>query len=139
MKEDFIVKIEDLSKGCHSLIEVKCDCEYCDSPIKTMTWNNYNNNLKESGKYFCQKCVLKLSSNKRMSTILKNGKSFEQWCIENNRLEFLNLWDYDLNDCKPCDITHSTSKSYYFKCPEGIHNSKLNCIVNFTGRGSCFG
>ena len=42
--------------------------------------------------------------------------SFEQWCIDNNRKDFLEAWDYELNSDMPNDIGYSTSKKRYFKC-----------------------
>ena len=58
--------------------------------------------------------------------------SFECWCIDNDKQDVLNLWDYELNDCKPKDIFHGTTKKYYFKCPKGIHKSELKNINNIT-------
>ena len=72
------------------------------------------------------------------SILTGNAKScdlchpFSQWCIENNRQDILDRWDYDLNNCKPSEITFSTNIKYYFKCPRGIHNSELKNISNFT-------
>ena len=31
----------------------------------------------------------------------KNKKSFYDWCVENNREDILDRWDYELNDCSP--------------------------------------
>jgi len=65
-------------------------------------------------------------------TKFKNSNSFEQWCIENDRQDILDRWDYKLNILKPNEITYGTNNKYYFKCPRGLHKSKLKCIVNFT-------
>ena len=58
--------------------------------------------------------------------------SFKQWCLDNNKEDVLNRWDYSLNDCKPNKISYSTHKNYYFKCPKGIHKSELKNINHFT-------
>ena len=58
--------------------------------------------------------------------------SFENWCIENNKQDILNLWDYKLNKIKPNEINYITDKKYYFKCPRGLHESELKKIGNFT-------
>lgn len=42
--------------------------------------------------------------------------SFYEWCIQNNRNDLLDRWDYDLNNVIPSEILHSSNKSYYFKC-----------------------
>lgn len=65
-------------------------------------------------------------------TKLKNGKSFEQWCIENGRQDILQRWDYDLNELTPADITYGTKIRFYFKCPIGVHKSELKYINCFT-------
>ena len=127
------VMVEDLPKSSNVRVEVKCDCENCKNPyLNPITWQTYNKCIKEDGKYYCNKCANKLyGKEKSKNTKIKNGKSFEQWCIENNRQDVLNRWDYDLNKYKPSEINHGTKKKYYFKCPRGLHKSELNGINNF--------
>jgi len=60
--------------------------------------------------------------------------SFEEWCIDNDRQDVLNRWDYELNDKKPSEIGHGTTKKYYFNCPRGIHKSELKNINSFTNK-----
>ena len=43
---------------------------------------------------------------------------FENWCIKNNRVDLLSLWDYELNNKIPKQISAKTRKKYYFKCPK---------------------
>lgn len=61
--------------------------------------------------------------------------TFEQWCLDNNRLDILNRWDYELNKCKPSKIGYSTKKKYYFKCPKNLHKSELKSITAFVFDG----
>lgn len=49
--------------------------------------------------------------------------SFKQWCIDNDRQDILNRWDYNKNNCDPEDISFKSNNKYYFKCPEGLHES----------------
>ena len=56
--------------------------------------------------------------------------SFEQWCIKNNHEDWLELWDYSLNDCSPSEISYSTHNKYFFKCKNGIHKSEKKMIHN---------
>jgi transcription elongation factor Elf1 len=63
---------------------------------------------------------------------MKNTISFEQWILENNRKNILDRWDYKLNDCKPSEISYSSNKKTYFKCPRGLHKSELKNINSFT-------
>ena len=60
-------------------------------------------------------------------------KSFYDWCIENNRQDVLDRWDYELNGCSPKDVSYSSHKKCWFKCskhPE--HKSELKNINHFT-------
>lgn len=51
--------------------------------------------------------------------------SFKQWCVDNNRQDILDRWDYDKNNCNPSDIGYMSNNKYYFKCPEKKHDSQL--------------
>ena len=89
--------------------------------------------VKENGKYYCHDCASRLFGSEKISkSRLKNGKSFEQWCVENNRQDVLERWDYELNSCLPSEITFGTNKKYYFKCPKELHKSELKSIGKFT-------
>lgn len=59
-------------------------------------------------------------------------KNFKEWCIENNRQDLLDRWDYSLNEKIPSDVSYIDDKRYYFKCPKGIHESTLSGIVSIT-------
>ena len=63
---------------------------------------------------------------------ISGGQSLYDWCIENNRNDILELWDYDKNNITPKDISFSSSKDYYFKCSKGIHDSELKKITYLT-------
>ncbi len=123
------VNILDLTSRSISYVDIQCD--NCEKYL-SVKWQNYKNNIHEDGRYYCKKCATNLFSVKtRTSNKLINGKSFEQWCINNNRLDILNRWDYELNDCKPSEITFSNGKKYYFKCPRELHKSELKRISGF--------
>ena len=62
----------------------------------------------------------------------KGTKSFYDWCIENSKEEYLDLWDYDLNKKTPKDIECTVKDGYYFKCNKGIHESYLYRIRSIT-------
>ena len=64
-----------------------------------------------------------------------NKKTFYDWCIENDKKEFLDTWDYNKNDCSPKDILYSAHKKYYFIC----NNCKISqkyYINSFTNMGT---
>lgn len=47
--------------------------------------------------------------------------SFGVWC-ENNKPHLLDVWDHELNDCSPYDISYAVSDKYFFKCSNGMHS-----------------
>lgn len=123
------VKVEDLTHGSKIKVEVKCD--NCGI-IKNIYWCDYNKVVKNEGKYYCMDCAYALYSIENgRKTRLKNSISFEQWCIENNRQDILNRWDYELNDCNPNEISYCSSSKFYFKCPHLKHKSEIKNIQSF--------
>lgn len=61
----------------------------------------------------------------------KGVKSFEQWCKENEKEKYLELWDYDKNKLKPSEVAASNClDKFYFKCADGKHESYLKGINN---------
>ena len=49
----------------------------------------------------------------------KIKKSLKEWCIENNRLDLLDEWDYDKNDdLTPDDVSYGTKNKYYWTCSQ---------------------
>ena len=126
-----IINVEDLKDGSDTKVSVKCD--NCGK-ILNISWGVYLKYLKANNLYYCNSCSTKLITiDKMRKTKLNNGKSFEQWCIENNRQVILDKWDYGLNKCFPNEICYSSSKKYWFKCDKHKeHKSELKNISNFT-------
>ena len=125
------IKVIDLTENSH--IKIKCQCDGC-SVIKQLAYQQYFVVKKEENKYYCKRCINKLygAENSR-KTKLDNGTSFEQWCVENNKQDVLNLWDYELNEWSPSEIAYGSGKKCWFKCSMSIHNSelkKLNDVTN---------
>lgn len=63
--------------------------------------------------------------------------SYEQWCIDNNKHDLLDRWDYSKNDCGPSDIGYRSEKKIWFKCPRGLHESELHPLITRTGEIRC--
>ena len=129
--DEFEVDVNDLTKG--SNVKVECSCDNCN---KLLSWRycKYLLYVKEERKTSCNKCATKLygGENSR-KTKLKNGKSFYDWCIENNRQDVLDRWDYELNDCSPKDVSYNTNKKMWLKCNKhSEHKSELKTIRNLT-------
>lgn len=95
-------------------------CTFCDSPpFETVLGDIKYRVFDGCG---CQ-------SNRSNSPL---WKSFEDWCIENDRKDLLDLWDYDLNTKAPDQVSCCTADAYYFKCGIGRHESslhKIHCVA----------
>ena len=128
MGNEFEVKVEHLTKGSEA--KVICLCDNCS---KELPWSYkvYNKCVKEDGRTYCNDCANKIILGKILRSS-KKTKSFYDWCIENNRQDILDRWDYKLNTYSPEDIGYKSGKKYWFKClihPE--HESELKSIRNF--------
>jgi len=136
-----LVKVEDLTDNSHVKVDIECDG--CGKELKNIDWQNYKNCVKNDGKYYCMDCSRELFGKEKYKlTRLKNGKSFEQWCIKNNRQDILDRWDYELNDCLPSEVNSGTLEKYWLRCPRGIHKSELKIIKVLTrdknrNKGTC--
>jgi hypothetical protein len=80
------------------------------------------------------KNINNLTSDKQSNIDCNQCNSFGQWCINNNKKDILNLWDYELNNCSPNEVNYGSGKSYYFKCFRKIHVSELKKINKLTSR-----
>ena len=133
MGDEFEVKVEDLTKGSEAKVECKCDgCDEC----LIWTYKNYNKCVKDKRRTYCNKCASRIIVSKKLQKI-KTTKTFEQWCIENNREDLLLRWDYELNKCKPSEVSFRSSIPRWFKCllhPE--HESELKGLNNIIENNS---
>ena len=69
----------------------------------------------------------------------KFKKSFYDWCVENGKEDWLDLWDYELNGgCTPKDISYGSTKTYFFKCERGLHDGEEKVISDLTRRHAKF-
>ena len=67
--------------------------------------------------------------------------SFGMWCVRNDRLDLLQRWDCKLNQVSPFEISYSSGKHFWLKCPIGIHESELKSISNLIkqhGTSRCY-
>ena len=71
-------------------------------------------------------------TNEKMNLRCNSCNSFYQWCIDNGKEDWLELWDYELNKCTPKDIAYASPKKYYFKCPRGLHEPEQKRIDSLT-------
>ena len=104
--------------------KVDIECDGCGKILKNMIWAAYKKHVHNDGKYYCKLCTNN-GDNKYIN--------FKKWCIENNKQEASDRWDYELNDCSPEEIGYGCSnQKYYFKCPKGVHKSELKNINSFS-------
>ena len=110
--DEFEVKIEDITRGSNIKIDIQCDG--CGKKIRMYIYNYMRNINSYNKKNYCKKCYLSLfNSEKIKNKRLKSGKSFEQWCIENDRQDILDKWDYELNKQNPNEICYGTTDKYF--------------------------
>lgn len=67
----------------------------------------------------------------------KTQKSFYDWCIETSNEYILELWDYDLNEISPQEVSYKNNKPRYFKCinHNDNHHSELKYLNHIVERG----
>jgi hypothetical protein len=124
------VKVTDLPDG--SSAKVECKCDGCES-VTEIEWRQYKIKVKSDNKTYCHKCSHQLfAGEKCRKSKLENSISFEQWCIDNNKQDILDRWDYKLNKYNPNEISYSTKIKCWIKCPLGIHTSELKTIQSIT-------
>jgi len=120
--EQYKLELEEVNKKNSTNIRLKNGVEYIGNKTKIIhictcgkEWNTIPYTILSSKSKNCGLC-----------------NTFKDWCIENNRQDVLDRWDYELNDKKPDKIGFSTHKQYYFKCPIDIHKSELKIVRAFT-------
>lgn len=111
--------------GEYTLSSKNIEC-YCKEHEKTFYVTPQTITKRRSGCGECKK------NNKIKAGYLKFKKSFERWCLDNDHQDYLNLWDYELNDKKPSEIGCGTNDSFYFKCLLGVHDSEIKKIASLT-------
>lgn len=101
-----------------------CKCD-CGAIISTDIGRLKNGMTKSCGCY-------NLEETRRRNSKVRS-KSFEDWCLDNNHQDYLDLWDYELNDKKPSEIAYSSNKKYWFKCKyHSEHKSSVFKIASLT-------
>lgn len=79
------------------------------------------------------------------STIVKHNaipkcpicNSLGVWCEENNRIDIIKRWDYDLNTNDPYHTNAASHIGIYLRCPKGIHQSELKTPANIKNKSTC--
>lgn len=130
IKDEFEVNVDDLPVKSHVLVKVECD--NCNTKFDR-SWSNYKKYIKENNKCYCGKCASSLYGveNARKAS-LTASMSFQSWCLNNNRQDILNRWDYELNSYKPNEISYGSKIKNYFKCPRNLHKSEQKVVHSFT-------
>ncbi len=124
------VCVNDLPNS--SCAAIDCECDFCKKPLKNMRWVDYLNCRKDDEKIYCQKCSMYLFGKEKIKqTKLKNSVSFYDWCIQNNHIDILELWDYEKNNHTPNQVCFSTREEIYINCPRNIHESEIKSLHNF--------
>lgn len=112
---------KDYSYGSAVRISFKCPRGLHQNTIKPL--NNISNSARNCKENYCLEC-----------------NSFKQWCIDHNKTNLLDLWDYELNKVSPNSVGCNSNISFYFKCQKGIHKSHkhvLSAIVKQNNKVVC--
>lgn len=99
------------------------ECTLCDRDPYEITLSEIHRHVFDG----CG-CQINKSNSKRW-------KSFETWCIETHHEHILDLWDYELNNKNPAQVSYCSLDRYYFKCPDRKHKSSLYQICSITAHG----
>lgn len=75
----------------------------------------------------CRKTKYDIVKPQKLKTI-----SFENWCLNNDRLDLLDRWDYSLNQYTPDQISFKSKYRIYFKCPKDKHSSRGLILQSIT-------
>jgi len=120
--EQYKLDLEEVNGKRGTNVRLKEGVEYVGNRTKIThictcgkEWNVAPNNVLNNNSTKCGLCY-----------------TFKQWCIDNERQDVLDRWDYELNNCEPNKITYGDNKKYYFKCSRGLHKSELKKISDFT-------
>ena len=105
-----------------------CKCEYCgkEKYVRVSDLNSHTTNCR------CRRERNKTQTKpQKLKTI-----SFQQWCEENDRLDLLDRWDYDLNKYNPDVVACKSQYKIFFKCLAGKHKSKAVVLASVTCGGN---
>ena len=119
------------NRNKYNVIQWLCKCN-CGNPDLCLVAETQ---LK-SGKTKSCGCIA--TENKRK--IGKNNIkiSFKEWCINNNRTDILDLWDYKLNNELPEDVGYSSPNNFYFVCKDNVSHHPKYKLRNITKNGTNF-
>ena len=95
--KEFEVDVKDLKSMSSVKLEFECDNEECRRKFERSN-RSYLRGKREDGKVYCCECAKNRSAETQRKNKAKSSKTFKQWCIENNRKDVLNRWDYELNE-----------------------------------------
>lgn len=99
-----------------------CSCGYCHHEFIELPARILNGHKKSCG------CI----KNKNKKYKKYNVEySFYDWCIDNDHKNWLGLWDYELNDLLPEQVSYKSSYSCWFKCKnKKDHPSEKHKLLN---------
>ena len=137
--DEFEVKVEDLFKNSH--YKVECICDNCK---KDLNWCyvDYNKQVKEDGKTYCNKCSGKLFGKKKeIITRIKNYGSMAQYILDNfPDKDLYDIWDKEKNgNLDPWSITQKSSRiKIWIICQEKDYHGSYEILCSeFTGGIGC--
>ena len=67
-----------------------------------------------------------------MKLDVRATKTFYDWCIENNRMDLNDRFDEEKNGCTTKNVGYKSNLPYWFKCPNGLHESEQTIMYAIT-------
>lgn len=136
-KEEFDVKVEDLSVGSHSIVEV--DCDGCGKSIPS-EWKQYLKYARDNGECFCKDCVHYERIQSSLKSRLENSISIAQYIINTFGEKGLQIyWNYEENDklgLNPWNISFGSRTNVAINCLEKDYHKfyMISCSDFVRGR-----
>ena len=113
LHEEFDVRVEDLCPT--TKVDIQCICDNCHKPYSIRYDQYYIRSSKPND--YCLKCAKEITFQKTLAeNTYKSGNSFYSWCIENNRQDILDRWNYELTGFSPKDVSKQSDKTCWLNC-----------------------
>lgn len=94
--------------------------DYSPSDVSYRAGKHAYFNCQNNSNHKPEKFRIDHITNMATSMQCKQCNSFYQWCLDNNRQELINVWDYNLNKEDIHYVPHGSGKKYYFKIEDGM-------------------
>ncbi|MBU3186656.1 zinc-ribbon domain-containing protein [Clostridium estertheticum] len=136
MKDEFIVKVEDLNIGSHSSVNIVCDG--CNKK-STTNWRTYKRSVREDGKCYCKLCAGDYRLEKSLLSRRNNSVSIAQYLIniygKDNLAKYIDVEKNAEDGIDPYTITHGSRIKIWMKCINTDYHDSYLIVPSDIQRG----